>query len=126
MRIRLSNGRTIGTSSTDIDNTERVDPEDNYIRGTDGAPSKRQVKHLGGGMKRHNSRRSGTNVGGYTDATKAIYAPSDTPMCVVRTTSHSDARLREWERQLLGLKVAGGEYTWEVGGSCSTGYIGGR
>ncbi len=143
MRIRLSNGQVVGVSTTDINNSstynERTqsgnvfgDEEENLLGGKgnniDGAPSKRQVKNRSGrsGRKQWNGSKSVSSVGGFKDTAAAIYAPTDKPMCVIRSTTHSDGRLRETDRTLLGIRMAEKSYTWEVGGSCSTGYIGGR
>jgi len=71
-------------------------------------PSKRSVKLKSGSLKRWNSSKVNASVGGRASVVSATYAPADTLLCIVRPTS------------------SGKPFTWDLGGSASTGYIGGR
>jgi hypothetical protein len=102
------------------------------VHTTTDRPSKRSNKNKSGrsGRKQWNSIRTTAKVGGYSGdyrgQMKAIAAPADQPLCFVRTTTHSDNRLNTSTQRMLGLRPAGGSYTWDLGGSASTGYIAGR
>lgn len=77
----------------------------------DSIPSKKQVKLNSGrrGRKQFNGQKTLQRVGGKLVLVEAIGMPSDYKLC------------RTYEE--VGRKVG---FTKVVGGSCSTGYIGGR
>jgi hypothetical protein len=110
MMIRLTDGTLLSSASHD------------------NAPSRRSNKNQSGrqGRKTYNGRLTLQRAGGYKNEVEAIGQSADTPLCRIRTTSPSDARLRPMDQRLLGLYVSRREYTWDLGGSASTGYIGGR
>jgi hypothetical protein len=88
------------------------------------APSKRKVKVSSGrqGRKTYNGLKSLSRAGGYKNEVEAIGQDPITPLCYVRTpVSASPQQARTFK-----LYVSKKSYTWDVGGSCSTGYIGGR
>lgn len=89
------------------------------------APSKRQVKVSSGrqARKSHNGYKALQRVGGYSNDVTAIGQDVLTPLCKVRI----EVRPRNFiEAQQQGLYYSTRQYTTNVGGSCSTGYIGGR
>jgi hypothetical protein len=102
------------------------------IRLTDGtilsstsfAPSKRRNKATSGrqGRKTYNGLKSLSKVGGYKEEVVAIGQDVITPLCYVRTPISASPQ----QQRTFKLYVSKKDYTWNVGGSCSTGYIGGR
>jgi hypothetical protein len=120
MRLVLTDGTVIDASM--LNGTSR-----SSSRSRENAPSKRQVKQGGGGLKRFHSRTSGyvTSQGrlpAYGHATKATYADMETdPETgeVIRVLPKETAIVISSSR----IKKS---YTWDLGGSCSTGYIGGK
>jgi hypothetical protein len=86
-------------------------------------PSKRQIKRKGGSLKRFHSRSTGTSVGGTVNQMTATYKNFDTdpddPSVVVINRSCPEATC-------ITVNSKSRKFTWEVGGSCSTGYIGGK
>lgn len=103
MRLRLSDGQRLDTSAL--------------------APSKRSVKNKSGAFKRHNSRTAGSNVGGTKNVTRAIYNNFETNP---ETGQVFINRSLPVVSCITRARNATTKYTWELGGSCSTGYIGGR
>jgi hypothetical protein len=88
------------------------------------APSKREVKVRSGrqGRKTYNGQRTLSAVGGYKNEVTAIGQDSIAPLCYVRTSVSASPQ----QARTFRLMVSKKDYTWNVGGSCSTGYIGGR
>lgn len=103
MRIDLGNGQFIESMNKTI-------------------PSKRKVKNGGGNRKSWRSRTTGTNVGGTNDIARALYNnyevdPDDPSVVIINRGGRASCITVDGSKKT---------YTWEVGGSCSTGYIGGK
>jgi hypothetical protein len=107
MRIRLSDGTYLEVNSSSSTNI----------------PSKRTVKNKKGVLKRWSSSSSGANVGGTKNSTTAIYKgfdvdPNDPSVVVLNRMCP--------EATCITVNSRTRKFTWDVGGSCSTGYIGGK
>jgi|SRR5690349_4648625 len=103
MRISLGNGLYIESRNTDV-------------------PSKRNVKNKGGSLKRLHSRETGRSAGGTNNTSRAIYAnfitsPETGEVFIDRVTPRETCVTVDSTKR---------KYTWDLGGNCSTGYIGGK
>lgn len=100
MRLQLSDGSYIETNSP--------------------TPSKRQVKHKGGSLKRNSSRNTLKGLGS-SSVTKAIYKD------FITDPETGEVVISSLPVELcIVVDAAKRVFTTDLGGSCSTGYIGGR
>lgn len=106
MRISIGNGQYIESINKDI-------------------PSKRRVKIGGGSLKRLHSRETGRNVGGTNNDSRATYInfetnPETGEVFINRSLPRETCTVRHDTPENVK------RFTTDLGGSCSTGYIGGK
>jgi len=120
MRLVLTDGTVIDASM--LNGTSR-----SSSRSKENAPSKRQVKQGGGSLKRFHSRSSGfiTSQGrlpAWGHQVKATYSD-------VEADPETGEVIRVVPKEtaiVISSNRIAKSYTWDLGGSCSTGYIGGK
>lgn len=98
-------------------------PDGTYLESrNENVPSKRKVKQGGGSLKRLHSRETGKSVGGTNNSMRATYtnfivSPEDGEVIIDRAFPKSTCVTVDGSKR---------KYTWDLGGNCSTGYIGGK